>query len=65
MPQIVIELTGPQVLRLQAAWEKQFGVSPTLTDVRAHLVRELKSIVATSERRTAEEAISIPPFDPS
>lgn len=65
MPQIIIDLSAAQVTRLQTAWEKQFGVVPTLADVRTHLVRELKAIVATSERRDAEEAIVIPSFDPS
>ncbi len=65
MPTISIDLTTQQASRLQAAWEKQFGVSPSLTDVKAYLVRELRAIVQTSERKTAEEQISIASFDPT
>ena len=68
MPLITINITAQQATRLAAAWQKQFDMDapPTLADVRQHLVRELKAIVHSGEKKAAEEAASAPaPFDPT
>lgn len=65
MPTITIEMTMQQANRLGAAWESQFGVTPSLADVKQHLVRELKAIVIHGERKAAEALITSAPFDPT
>lgn len=66
MPTITINITAQQAQRLQDAWVKHFGVTPTIADVRQHLVKELKAIVMQGEKKAAEEvAASPPPFDPT
>lgn len=63
MPTITIDMTAQQANRLADAWEIQFGVRPSIADVRQHLVRELRAIVHHGERKAAEEAITIPDFN--
>lgn len=66
MPTITIELTAQQATRLQTAWEAQFGVLPTVADVKTHLVRELKAIVLEGEKKIAEAAVQeASPFNPT
>ena len=65
MPTITIELSAQQADRLSAAWEQQFGSVPTVPDVKQHLVRELKAIVYSGEKKAAEAQFSPPPFDPT
>lgn len=71
MPTITINLTNEQATRLQVAWEAQFRVAPTMTDVRQRLVDDLKSIVWHGERKLtvrqakADIVAPAPPFDPT
>ena len=65
MPTITIDLTAQQANRLAAAWEQQFGVVPTIADVRQHLVSELKAIVYHGEKKADESQFVSAPFDPA
>ena len=65
MPTITIELSAAQATRLSDAWTTHFGATPTMQDVREHLVRELKAIVYHGEKKAAEAQFSPPPFDPT
>lgn len=65
MPTITIDMTAQQATRLADAWEIQFGVRPTIQDVRQHLVRELKAIVYHGEKKAADDAFTTAPFEPT
>lgn len=65
MPQIVIDLTNQQATRLADAWQVVHGAIPTLADVKALFISELKAVVRAGERRAAERAIPEIPFDPT
>lgn len=66
MPVITIDLTAQQANRLQAAWTEQFGETPSIADVKAHLVRELRAIVVLGEKLAADKAAQAPvQFNPA
>ena len=65
MPTITIDLTPAQAARLQAAWTEQFKATPTIADVRARIIEDLRSIVRSGEKkiaaRTAAGIVQAPP----
>jgi hypothetical protein len=65
MPTITIDITAQQADRLADAWEIQFGVRPTIPQVKIHLVRELKAIVYHGEKKAADDAFASASFDPT
>jgi hypothetical protein len=78
MPQITINLSSAQVTRLQDAWEKLWPARPprrgeapvnprpSVAEVQAYLVKQLKEIIVAGEQRAAEQAAPAPtPFDPT
>lgn len=63
---ITITVSAAQVARLTAAFRYVSGnPNASMADVKAHLIRELRAIVLSAERKTAEDAVAIPGFDPS
>ena len=65
MPTLSITISAAKATRLQEAWLKHFGVTPTTADIEAYLLNRLREVVYNIERRDAINAMPPPPpFDP-
>lgn len=65
MPQIVINVTGPEALRLQAVVTRLQGSPASAEDVRQYVIKRLKRLVLQTEQEAYIAAHAPQPFDPT
>ena len=67
MPTLSIDLTASQATRVQAALKKQLSMTtnPTMAEIQEWVKGQMRLVVFSQERRTAELAITDTAFDPS
>ena len=68
MPDIILTLTVPQAQRVATAFGQYWGLVDSLgaprdatpMEVKAYLIRQLRGVVVTQERRAGENALPVP-----